>query len=592
MSNTPQNQIISKGGCLWDIRRFDNREVELLMQQCGLPYAFASILTLRGITSENIDSFLNPKLTSLMPNPSVMKDMDKAALRIAQAIREKQRIGIIGDYDVDGATSTALMRLFLQYQGITPLVHIPDRDEGYGPSTQAVDDFAAQGVDLIITVDCGTTAFIPLEHAAQDLKRDVIVLDHHEAETKLPQVYAIVNPKRLDDENDYPYLRYMAACGVVFMTIVAVNRELRNTNFYNSSHPEPDLKNWLDIVALGTVCDVVPLQGLNRAYVAQGLKVMAQRNNIGITALMDKAGLDQPPKSFHLGYLLGPRINAGGRVGDANIGNRLLCCQTEAEAEVLVEQLNQFNAERKDIENHVLMQAIEQLEGQPQNYPIAFVYGSDWHQGVIGIVAGRLRERYNVPAFVMSIESDEVKGSARSIPEVDLGALIISAKEKGLITKGGGHNLAAGFSLEENQIEAFRQFAGEYVIARAGEEKVLPVKQIDAVLDLGGANEQLAEYIEQLEPFGQGNPEPLLMLKGVRIIKPTAMGIGHIRCILVSDNGDSLKAVAFRVGDNEIGYTLMSAQSGKYDVCGTLKFDRWNGRQNLQFIIDDIRDCA
>lgn len=587
---TTTEQLLSKGGCLWNIRNADGNQVELLVQKYNLPYAMAEILALREV--QDIETFLNPKINNLMPNPSVMKDMDKAALRIAQAIINNQRIGIIGDYDVDGATSTSLMRLFLEYQGLTPLIHIPDRDEGYGPSIQAVDNFASQGVELILTLDCGTTAFEPLEHATSDKHIDVIILDHHEAETKLPKVYAVVNPKRLDDENDYPYLRYMAACGVVFMTLVAINRELRQKDFYSASRPEPDLKKWLDIVALGTVCDVVPLKGLNRAYVAQGLKVMAKRENIGLTALMDKAGLDQPPKAFHLGYILGPRINACGRVGDADFGNRLICCNNISEAELLVEKLNQFNNERKDIENYVLLQAIEQLEGTPQTYPIAFVYGRDWHQGVIGIVAGRLRERYNIPAFVMSIEADEVKGSARSIPEVDLGALILSAKEKGLITNGGGHTLAAGFSLQENRIEEFHNFVGEYVISKAGEEKVLPVKSIDVVLDLGGANEKLAEYLEQLEPFGQGNPEPLLMLKGVKIIKPSAFSTGHIRCILTSDNGDSIKAVAFRVGDNEIGYTIMNPHNQKYDVCGTLKFDRWNGRQSLQFIIDDIRECA
>ncbi len=586
------DNMISKGGCLWNIRQVDERQVELLMQRHNLPYIMARVLALRGIPVDDVENFLQPKLNNLMPNPSVLKDMDKAVKRITQAITSHQHIGIIGDYDVDGATSTALMRMFLNYQGTDTLIHIPSRDEGYGPSRQAIDEFSAQGIDLVLTLDCGTTSFDALEYASYDKQLDVIVLDHHEAETKLPKVYAVVNPKRLDDENDYPYLKYMAACGVVFMTIVAINRELRNLQYYNDGHPEPDLKKWLDIVALGTVCDVVPLQGLNRAYVTQGLKVMARRENIGLTALMDKAGLEQAPKAFHLGYVLGPRINACGRVGDADFGNRLLCCNSVSEAEFLVEQLHQFNTERKDIENYVLMQAIEQLEGTPQTYPMAFVYGNDWHQGVIGIVAGRLKERYNVPAFVMSIEKDEVKGSARSIPEVDLGALIISAKDKGVLTKGGGHTLAAGFSLEENKIEDFRQFVGEYVISRAGEEKVLPTKQIDAILDLGGVNDELAEYLEKLEPFGQGNPEPLLMIKGIRIIKPAAMGIGHIRCILFSDNGDSLKAVAFRVGDNEIGYTLMNPTKQKYDICGTLKFDRWNGRQNLQFIIDDIRESA
>lgn len=587
-----EEQQISKGGCLWDIRRSDARAAEILMQRCGLPAVVADILAEREVSAEDIESFFNPKLNNLMPDPYVMKDMAKAAARIAEAVERGERIGIIGDYDVDGATSTSIMRLFLQSCGNSALVHIPDRDEGYGPSTAAVDDFASQGVSLLLTLDCGTTAFEPLEYATVAKKMDVIVLDHHEAEVKLPKIYALVNPKRLDDDNDYPYLKYMAACGVVFMCVVAVNRELRRRGFYQQDCKEPDLKSWLDLVALGTVCDVVPLKGLNRAYVTQGLKIMAQRGNIGLTALMDEAGLEQAPNAFHLGFVLGPRINACGRVGNADYGNQLLCCTNPAKAEDLVAKLNQFNSERKDIENFVLLDAIEQVESAPQEWPIAFVFGNNWHQGVIGIVAGRLRERYNVPAFVMSVEGGEVKGSARSIDGLDLGALIIAAKEKGVISKGGGHAMAAGFSLDEDKLPEFRRFVGEYVVNKIGDEKIVPVKKIDAVMDVGGANDEVAEYLEKLEPFGQGNPEPKLMLRRVKIIKPAAMGIGHARCILLSDNGESIKAVAFRVGDNEIGRTIMAADGRHYDVCGCLKFDRWCGKQSLQFIIDDIRECA
>ena len=584
-----KDQQISLGGNIWEVSVADERLSELLAQKYNLPFIIAKIIALRGVS--DAESFLNPKISNLMPDPNVLKDMAKVSSRIASAITRQERIGIIGDYDVDGATSTSIMRLFLHSVGSDALVHIPDRNEGYGPSIQAVDDFKKQGVSLLLTLDCGTTAFEVLEYATS-LGVDVIILDHHEAEVKLPKVFGVVNPKRLDEENDYPYLQYMAACGVVFMTIVAVNRELRQQGWYKKETPEPDLMKWLDLVALGTVCDVVPLKALNRAYVTQGLKVMAKRGNIGLTTLMDKSGLDQTPQAFHLGYILGPRINACGRVGDADMGNQLLCCQNPAQAEIIADKLNEFNSTRKDIENFVLLEAIEQVEGNSQEYPIAFVYGDNWHQGVIGIVAGKLRERYNVPSFVMSIEPDEVKGSARSIPEVDLGALIIAAKEKGLITKGGGHTMAAGFSLEQEKIEDFRKFVGEYTIAKAGRESVVPVKKIDAILDVGGANVQLADYLEQLEPFGQGNPEPILMLQNVRIIKPSPMGMGHVRCVLASDNGASLRAAAFRVGDNQIGAAMLSGKNVRYDVCGTLRYDRWGGKQNVQFIIDDIRECA
>ena len=417
----------------------------------------------------------------------------------------------------------------------------------------------------------------------------MIVLDHHEAEIKLPKIYALVNPKRLDEENDYPYLKYMAAVGVVFMTVVAINRCLRERGWYNEKRSEPDLKRWLDLVALGTVCDVVPLKGLNRAYVAQGLKVMAQRQNIGLRTLMDKANLSEAPTAFHLGYVLGPRINACGRVGDAALGNQLLCCDNDYQANLLVDKLNEFNVSRKDIENHVLLSAIEILEGQPQQYPIAFVYGTDWHQGVIGIVAGRLKERYNVPSFVMSIEEDEVKGSARSVPQVDLGALIIAAKEKGIITKGGGHTMAAGFSLEQEKLEEFRKFVGEYVVAHMGDEAITPMLPIDAVLDVGGATVQLADNLERLEPFGAGNTEPRLLMKRVQVLCPSLIGVGHVRCVLASENGGKIKAIAFRVGDNQIGNALLSNDKSFYDVVGVLRHDRWNGHNEAQFIIEDVR---
>ena len=578
----------SIGGNLWKLLQADERAVELMMQKYNLPYLIARILVLREVGIDEVNNFLDPKIQKLMPNPDVLKDMSKAAKRIAQAVIKREKIAIIGDYDVDGATSSSVLRLFLEETGIKPLIHIPEREEGYGPSIQAVDAFKAQGAQILITVDCGTTAFEPLEYAVS-LGMDVIVIDHHEAETKLPKIYAVVNPKRLDEDNDYPYLKFMAAVGVVFMSVVAINRELRVQKFYSSEHPEPDLMKWLDLVALGTVCDVVPLKGLNRAYVRQGLKIMANRNNLGLTTLIDKANLNEAPTAFHLGFVLGPRINASGRVGDADMSHKLLCCSDSYQAQVMADKLNEYNVARKDIEAHVMLQAIEMLEGTPQAYPIAFVFGKNWHQGVIGIVAGKLKERYNLPSFVMSIEDDEVKGSARSIPQVDLGALIIAAKEKGLITKGGGHTMAAGFSLEKEKIEAFREFVGKYVVEKIGSEAITPILDIDAELDAAGAKLELLDYLEKLEPYGAGNKEPLIVLKNVHLVKPALVGVGHVRCILTSANGGSLKAMAFRVGDNDIGHTMLTSKGENFDVAGVLRRDRWQGRNEVQFILSDIR---
>lgn len=567
----------------------DERKAELIAQRFALPLPVARIIASRGIPVDDVANFINPKLQNLMPDPFCMKDMEKAAKRIAEAIVKKQKVAIIGDYDVDGATSSSVLRLYLESVGIEPEIHIPERDEGYGPSRQAFDEFAALGAELVITVDCGTTAFDVFDYAGS-LDIPVIVLDHHEAEVRLPEVYAVVNPKRLDESDDYPYLKYMAAVGVVFCTIVAVNRELRKQGFF-AGREEPNLLQWLDLVALGTVCDVVPLLGLNRAFVRQGLRIMSLRSNTGLRALIDKSGISEAPSAFHLGYVLGPRINACGRVGEASLGNKLLCSRDDFQAGQLADKLNEFNAQRKEIEAYVLLSAIEMLEGTPQEYPIAFAAGKDWHQGVVGIVAGKLKERYNVPAFVMSIEPDEVKGSARSVPGVDLGALIIAAKEKGLLTKGGGHTMAAGFSLPEDKIEAFRRFAGEYVRQKLGEEDVAPVIEVDSALDLLGANTDFAAALELLEPFGAGNAEPKIVLEHVRVVKPGIVGAGHVRCFLTSGNGGSLKAMAFKIADTELGKTLLNSQGAAFDIAGVLRRDNWQGRNSVQFIIDDAIRC-
>jgi len=318
---------------------------------------------------------------------------------------------------------------------------------------------------------------------------------------------------------------------------------------------------------------------------------MSLRSNTGLRALIDKSGISEAPSAFHLGYVLGPRINACGRVGEASLGNKLLCSRDDFQAGQLADKLNEFNAQRKEIEAYVLLSAIEMLEGTPQEYPIAFAAGKDWHQGVVGIVAGKLKERYNVPAFVMSIEPDEVKGSARSVPGVDLGALIIAAKEKGLLTKGGGHTMAAGFSLSEDKIEAFRRFAGEYVRQKLGEEDVAPVIEVDSALDLLGANTDFAAALELLEPFGAGNAEPKIVLEHVRIVKPGIVGAGHVRCFLTSGNGGSLKAMAFKIADTELGKTLLNSQGAVFDIAGVLRRDNWQGRNSVQFIIDDAIRC-
>lgn len=583
--NTNIEQSLSLNGNMWKFVPYNEHDAETIASKYDLPVCVASIIASRGIPADEVEKFLQPKLQSLMPDPFCLKDMEKGIKRIADAVEKNEQIAIIGDYDVDGATSSSLLKLFLESLGCHILLHIPEREEGYGPNRNMVDEFWAAHAKLLITTDCGTSAFDALEYA-QNKDMDVVVLDHHEAETLLPKVYAVINPKRLDESDDYPYLKYMAAVGVVFLAVVAINRELRQRGYYQT-HQAPDLMHWLDLVALGTVCDVVPLIGLNRAFVRQGLKIMSLRQNKGLKALADKAALTSAPTGYHLGYVLGPRINAGGRVGEASTGSKLLCAEDDLTAAALAEKLDTFNAQRKEIEAYVLLQAIEILEGTPQNYPMAFVYGHDWHQGVIGIVAGKLKERYNLPSFVMSVEADEVKGSARSVAGLNIGALIMAAKEKGILTKGGGHHMAAGFSLKAEDIEKFREFAGEYTQEHLGKEKIVPVVEIDSVISLSAATIELADKLSLLEPFGAGNPEPKLMIHDVRISKPSIVGSGHIRCFLSSLTGGTLKAMVFKAADTELGKALLNQRGETFNIVGTLRKDSWMGKTQLQFIIED-----
>ena len=581
------NTSLSINKNIWNIIETDERQTEILSQNLGISLNLAHMLNIRKIKQEDITNFLSPKLSNLMPNPSILKDMDKAAVRIADAIINHEKIAIIGDYDVDGATSTSVMKLFLNYLKAETIVHIPEREEGYGPSTLAFNEFRDFGATLVLTLDCGTSAFDILDTEATNF--DIIVLDHHEAETRLPKVYAVVNPKRLDQDYTPCGLEYMAAVGVVFMTIVAINRTLREKGFYTSSIKEPDLKQWLDLVALGTICDVVTLIGLNRAFVSQGLKVMSLRQNLGIKTLLDIANINEKPDAYHLGFVLGPRINACGRVGLASLSSKLLCTTNPIEASNLAKEMNTYNQERKDIECFVLEQSIEMLEGSPQTYPMAFTYSKNWHQGVIGIVAGKLKERYNLPAFVMSIEQDEVKGSARSIPGVDLGALIIAAKEKGVITKGGGHTMAAGFSLTEEQIPSFKAFAGEYILSSLDNTSPNPIINIDLNINLSAANNTLCNEIEQLKPFGTGNPEPIILIKNVYIKKAYIIGQGHIKCELTDLSQNKLPAIAFKIADTDMGKIMLSKTNDCFDVVGNLRFNKWNNQTNLQFMITDIK---
>ncbi len=570
-------------GRRWQAAPGDPRLAMTLAQRLGIPEVVGRALAARGIGLDDAELFLAPTLKHLLPDPFHLKDMDRAAERLARAVMGGETIGIFGDYDVDGATSSALLRVFLESVDARVRVHIPDRiTEGYGPNAPALLRLQAEGVGVVVTVDCGTTAYAPLAAAAES-GLDVIVVDHHEAEPELPRCYALVNPNRLDESSPHGHL---AAVGVAFLVAVAVNRVLKQQGWYQNRQA-PDLLQWLDIVALGTVCDVVPLKGVNRALVTQGLKVMARRANVGLSALADVAGVKERPDAYHLGYVLGPRVNAGGRVGEAELGTRLLASDDPAEAAEIAKLLDGYNKDRQEIEAAVLQQAMEQVEGQSDDgLPLVLAAGEDWHPGVIGIVAGRLKERYNRPACVVALDGAEGKGSGRSVPGLDLGAAIIAARQAGVLKAGGGHAMAAGFTVLRDKLDAFRTFLADRLQAQLTGELV-PILELDGALDCAGCTTDLIDTLKQLGPFGAGNPEPRFAVTNARIIKADVVGNGHVRVILKGASGTSLKAIAFRAADSDMGQALLASRGEAFHLAGTLRADTWQGSTSVQLVIED-----
>lgn len=573
----------SLGGRRWQASPCDERTAQAISQRLALPEVVGRVLAARHVGLEDCESFLNPTLRDLLPDPFHLKGMDVAVERLVSAVTGGEMIGVFGDYDVDGATSSALLSRFFEAAGATVSVHIPDRMvEGYGPNAPALLRLKEAGAGVVVTVDCGTTAFEPLQ-AAAEAGLDVIVVDHHEGEAEMPRALSIVNPNRMDENSPHGHL---AAVGVAFLLAVAVNKALRDAGWYQT-RKAPDLMQWLDIVALGTVCDVVPLKGVNRALVTQGLKVMAQRRNAGLAALSDVGGVKERPEAYHLGYVMGPRVNAGGRVGQADLGVRLLTADDAAEAVRLAQMLDGYNKDRQEIEAQVLLEAMEQVEGAPDSgLPLVLAAGENWHPGVIGIIAGRLKERYNRPACVVALEGAEGKGSGRSVPGLDLGAAIIAARQSGLLIKGGGHAMAAGFTVARDRLEAFRAFLGERLAAQL-EAPLMPVLELDGVLDAGGATVDLIETLKQVGPFGSGNPEPRFAIMAARVVAPRVVGQGHVSCQLVGRSGSRLKAIAFRAADSELGHALLSNDGTPMHVAGSLKVDNWQGNLNAQLFIDD-----
>jgi len=571
----------SFSGRRWLLKSVDERlERELLRD---ISPVLARLLALRGITLAEAADYLAPKLKNLLPDPSVLKDMDLAITRVAQALETGERIAVFGDYDVDGSTSAALLSDFLSALGAPPRIYIPDRmTEGYGPSPTAMRVLAAEGAKLVITVDCGSAAIAALEEA-RVLGMDVVVLDHHRVEQRPPAV-AHVNPNQPDDTSN---LGYLCAAGVTFLFLVGLNRQLRQSGFYeNRGIAEPDLRLFMDLVGLATVCDVVPLKEVNRAFVRFGLGQLSTLSRPGLSALAGVANARGPFTPYHLGFVFGPRINAGGRVGRSSLGVDLLTARDGAQAGEFAELLDLHNKERQAIEKKILEQAIAMAETQ-SNAPFILVAGEGWHPGVVGIVAGRLKERFAKPAFVAGFEGGMGRGSARSIPGIDVGAIIRAAADAKVIEYGGGHAMAAGFSLMASQLDGFRRFITESFSGAGPALAAATDLYLDAVSSPAGANVALAAEIAAAGPFGAGNPEPLLVLPDVRVAFADIVGAAHVKMRLAGGDATVLDAIAFRAVGTPLGDGLLAARGRTLHVAGRLRQDDWNGRVRVQLEIED-----
>ena len=554
-----------------------------------VPELLARILAGRGVEVDEVASFLDPTVRALMPDPHTLADMPGAATRLADAVMRGETIAILGDYDVDGATSAAALGRYLRHCGLRAIIHIPDRlFEGYGPNAEAVRALAAQGASLLVTVDCGTTSHEPLLEA-RGLGLDVIVVDHHQADERLPAALAVVNPNRLDDLST---LGHLAAVGVVFMTLVALNRELRARGYWTPQRPEPDLLGFLDLVALGTIADVVPLRGLNRAFVAKGLLALRRRDNPGLTALMDVARLGGPPEPWHLGFLVGPRINAGGRIGRATLGVDLLMQEDPSECARIAAELDRLNRERQAIEVATVAQAEAEAMaalGAEEKGAVVVTAAEGWHPGVVGLVAARLRERFGRPAFAIALEPGGIgTGSGRSITGVDLGRAVRQAVSTGLLIKGGGHAMAAGVTLKKDTLSAFRAYLEDTLAGPVEAARRQDALLIDGAVTAAAANNDVVATIARAGPFGAGNPEPVIALPAHTLVYAEEVGQAHMRMRLRAGDGSTINAIAFRAARQKLGIALAESRGRSIHAAGTLCLDRWNGVERVQLRLIDV----
>jgi single-stranded-DNA-specific exonuclease len=576
---------LSISGKNWILKKYNQEDILYLKDNFYLDEITSKLLSIRKVKKEDINSFLNPSIKNFLPNPNNLADMEKATLRTLKAFNTKDKIGVFGDYDVDGATSTALLGKYFSELNLPYEIYIPDRkNEGYGPTIKSFEELIKKGVKIIFTVDCGTLSFDAINYA-KEKNIDVIVLDHHQSEINLPKAFSVINPNRLDDKSN---LQYLCAAGVTFMFLVSMNRELRLNDWFNKNNVnEPDLMSYLDLVSLGTVCDVVPLIGLNRALVKQGLKILKIKKNLGLKTLLDICKIETNPSIYHLGFMIGPRINAGGRVGKCSHGANLLLNKDPKNAFKLASELDQYNKERQILEKDLLQKILNEIKNY-SNDPVLVLSGVNWHEGIIGIVAARLKDKFNKPVIIISIEGEIGKASARSIVGFDIGSIIIAATHEKLLLKGGGHKMAAGFSINIKNIDKFKDFIFrkfKNINEDLTSEKPL---LLDSVISPTAINLDFYNKVDVLAPFGSGNPEPKFVIENLKTINGKIVGEKHIKSVLIGSDGSTIKTIAFNAVENDLGAYLLKKSNKPFNIAGKLSLNEWKGQSNVEFIIDDI----
>ena len=581
-----QKDFLSLTNKCWKLKNFDERETENISQNFGFSYLLAKLFNIRKINISDIDQYINPSLKDHMPDPYNLVDMEKACSRIYDSISNDEKIAIFGDYDVDGSTSTSIIINYFRSLGIEVEYHIPNRfTEGYGPNKDIFSKFKKNRVKVIITVDCGTMSYDEMEFAKNE-GLDVIVLDHHQPEITLPEAYAIVNPNRLDDNSN---LNYLAAVGVTYLFLIAVNRKLRSMKWFeNNNLTEPNLISFLDIIALGTICDAVPLKGINRLLVIKGIEVMTKQLNVGLKSLIDKSAIKGRISTYDLGFKLGPRINAAGRLGHSSFGTELLTATDSINADRIANELDKFNQERRTIESYVLDSAEKQVTEEKLNKKLLIVSGENWHEGVIGIIASRLKDKYHKPCVVITFSNGKAKGSGRSIKGIDLGNLVIAAKQAGIIDSGGGHSMAAGLSLNENQIENLSNFFESQLSNHLFEVMDEKMIYVDSLISSSGINLEVYDEIEKLGPFGSDNVEPNFVVKNSILASVNQIGENHLKCLIKTPEGDFIEAMAFRSLSTSLGDQIQKNKGNSVSLLGKIKINEWGGRRTPQLHIEDI----